>query len=146
MVGSRLRLHRRVLARLCTACTQVPTRTNRRPNTAADSPRPYRLEPPTLRPTSLHTGGSSVGIRSPVSATRSIFYGFLILFLGTLILAFQEEVAKPLFGFDFWHGAFYLGYSLVLDVFGLGLAVGLAIMAAKRLAQPRRLDYTRPDR
>jgi Fe-S oxidoreductase len=75
-----------------------------------------------------------------------IFYGFLVLFAGTTILAFQDDVAKPLFGFDFWRGSFYLGYSLVLDVFGFALAVGLAIMAAKRLGHPTRLDYGRPDR
>jgi Fe-S oxidoreductase/nitrate reductase gamma subunit len=75
-----------------------------------------------------------------------IFYGFLVLFAGTAILAFQDDVAKPLFGFDFWRGGFYLGYSLVLDVFGVALALGLAIMAAKRLRKPRRLDYSRPDR
>jgi Fe-S oxidoreductase len=75
-----------------------------------------------------------------------IFYGFLVLFAGTTILSIQTDIAKPLFGFDFWHGAFYLGYSLVLDVFGFGLAVGLAIMAAKRLNRPQRLDYQRPDR
>jgi Fe-S oxidoreductase/cytochrome b561 len=75
-----------------------------------------------------------------------IFYGFLVLFAGTAILAFQDDVAKPLFGFDFWRGSFYLGYSLVLDVFGLALTVGLAIMAAMRLRRPRRLDYRRPDR
>ncbi len=75
-----------------------------------------------------------------------IFYGFLVLFAGTAILAFQDDVAKPLFGFDFWRGSFYLGYSLVLDVFGIALAIGLAIMAVKRLRHPTRLDYTRPDR
>jgi Fe-S oxidoreductase/nitrate reductase gamma subunit len=76
-----------------------------------------------------------------------IFYGFLILFLGTVVLAFQEDLAKPLFGFDFWHGSFYLGYSLVLDVFGFALAVGLGIMAVKRgIQRPARLDYRRPDR
>jgi Fe-S oxidoreductase/nitrate reductase gamma subunit len=76
-----------------------------------------------------------------------IFYGFLVLFAGTAILAVQDDVAKPLFGFDFWRGGFYLGYSLVLDVFGAALAVGLAIMAVKRgVLRPRRLDYTRPDR
>jgi Fe-S oxidoreductase len=75
-----------------------------------------------------------------------IFYGFLVLFAGTAILAFQDDVAKPLFGFDFWRGSFYLGYSLVLDVFGLALAAGLGIMAVKRLRRPARLDYHRPDR
>jgi Fe-S oxidoreductase len=75
-----------------------------------------------------------------------IFYGFLVLFAGTVILAFQDDVAKPIFGFDFWHGGFYLGYSLFLDVFGFGLAVGLVIMGVKRLRHPRRFDYRRPDR
>lgn len=75
-----------------------------------------------------------------------IFYGFLVLFAGSAILAFQDDVAKPLFGFDFWRGSFYLGYSLVLDVFGFALAIGLAIMAVKRARRPPRLDYRRPDR
>lgn len=86
--------------------------------------------------------------RDPVAGVGHllIFYGFLVLFVGTVILSFQEDVAKPLFGFDFWHGGFYLGYSLVLDVLGLALAAGLAVMAVKRARRPRRLDYTRPDR
>jgi Fe-S oxidoreductase len=75
-----------------------------------------------------------------------IFYGFLVLFAGTAILGFQDDFAKPVLGFDFWRGSFYLGYSLVLDVFGFGLAIGLAIMAVKRARGPRRLDYRRPDR
>ncbi len=86
--------------------------------------------------------------RDPVAGIGHalIFYGFLILFIGTGILAFQDDVAKPLFGFDFWRGRFYLGYSLVLDVFGFALAVGLGIMAVKRALRPARLDYRRPDR
>jgi len=86
--------------------------------------------------------------RDPVAGLGHalIFYGFLVLFAGTAILAFQDDVAKPLFGFDFWRGSFYLGYSLVLDVFGVGLAVGLGVMAVKRLRHPARLDYRRPDR
>jgi Fe-S oxidoreductase len=76
-----------------------------------------------------------------------IFYGFLVLFIGTGILAFQDDVSKPLFGFDFWRGSFYLGYSLFLDVFGAALLVGLVVMAVKRgIVRPSRLDYARPDR
>jgi Fe-S oxidoreductase len=86
--------------------------------------------------------------RDPVAGVGHllIFYGFLVLFAGTAILAFQDDVAKPLFGFDFWHGSFYLGYSLVLDLFGAGLTVGLVVMGVKRLRRPARLDYRRPDR
>src|ERR671919_2417172 len=76
-----------------------------------------------------------------------VFYGFLVLFIGTSILAFQDNVARPLLDFDFWHGWFYLGYSLFLDVFGAALVVGLAVMAIKRgLLKPFRLSYWRPDR
>ena len=76
-----------------------------------------------------------------------IFYGFLVLFIGTAILAFQDDFAEPVLGFDFFEGWFYLGYSLFLDVFGAALIVGLAIMAVKRgVLRPFRLDYWRPDR
>jgi Fe-S oxidoreductase/nitrate reductase gamma subunit len=76
-----------------------------------------------------------------------IFYGFLVLFTGTAILAFQDDVAKPLLGFDFWRGWFYLGYSLFLDLFGAALVIGLAVFAVKRaVLKPFRLDYRRPDR
>jgi Fe-S oxidoreductase/nitrate reductase gamma subunit len=76
-----------------------------------------------------------------------IFYGFLVLFVGTVILAFQDDVAKPIFGWDFFRNGFYEGYSLFLDVFGVALVVGLAIMAYKRgIQRPFRLSYWRPDR
>jgi Fe-S oxidoreductase/nitrate reductase gamma subunit len=76
-----------------------------------------------------------------------IFYGFLVLFLGTVILAFQDDVAKPLLGWDFFRDRFYEAYSLFLDVFGVALVVGLAIMAYKRgIQKPFRLSYWRPDR
>jgi Fe-S oxidoreductase len=79
-------------------------------------------------------------------AHAAIFYGFLVLFVGTAILAFDDDFTKPAFGFDFWRGDFYLGYSLFLDVFGAALIAGLLVMAAKRALAPARLDYRRPDR
>jgi len=76
-----------------------------------------------------------------------IFYGFVVLFIGTVILAFNDDFTRLFFGFDFWHGAFYLGYSLFLDVFGAALIVGLVIMAIVRgVRRPFRLNYWRPDR
>ena len=76
-----------------------------------------------------------------------IFYGFLVLFIGTAILAFQDDFANPVLSFDFWHGWFYLGYSLFLDVFGIALVLGLGVMAVKRgILRPFRLNYWRPDR
>ncbi|MGH3052820.1 MAG: 4Fe-4S dicluster domain-containing protein, partial [Gaiellaceae bacterium] len=76
-----------------------------------------------------------------------IFYGFVVLFIGTAILAFQDNFAEPVLGFHFWQGWFYLGYSLFLDVFGVALIVGLGVMAVKRgILKPFRLSYWRPDR
>jgi Fe-S oxidoreductase/nitrate reductase gamma subunit len=76
-----------------------------------------------------------------------IFYGFLVLFIGTVILAFQDDFAGPLIGFHFFSGWFYLGYSLFLDVFGVALVLGLGVMAVKRgILRPFRLSYWRPDR
>jgi Fe-S oxidoreductase len=74
-----------------------------------------------------------------------VFYGFVVLFIGTAILAFQDDFANPVLSFDFFHGWFYLAYSLFLDLFGAGLVVGLAIFAVKRgILRPFRLRYWRP--
>jgi Fe-S oxidoreductase len=76
-----------------------------------------------------------------------VFYGFLVLFIGTGILAFQDDFAEPILGWTFWEGWFYLGYSLFLDVFGAALVVGLVVFAVVRwVVRPKRLDYGRPDR
>ncbi|HXV58961.1 MAG TPA: heterodisulfide reductase-related iron-sulfur binding cluster [Gaiellaceae bacterium] len=74
-----------------------------------------------------------------------VFYGFVVLFIGTAILAFQDDFADPVLGFHFWEGWFYLGYSLFLDVFGAALVVGLSLFAVKRgILKPFRLSYWRP--
>jgi Fe-S oxidoreductase/cytochrome b561 len=86
--------------------------------------------------------------RDPLSgfAHLFVFYGFLVLFVGTAILAVQDDIAGPA-GFDFFEGWFYKGYSLFLDVFGALLVVGVAIFAVKRgVLRPFRLSYWRPDR
>jgi Fe-S oxidoreductase/nitrate reductase gamma subunit len=76
-----------------------------------------------------------------------IFYGFLVLFIGTVILAFADDVARPLLHWHFFRDGFYEGYSLFLDLFGVSLVIGLAIMAYKRgIERPFRLSYWRPDR
>lgn len=80
-------------------------------------------------------------------AHRGIFYGFIVLFIGTMVLAFNTDFTKPVFGWDYFKGDFYLGYSIVLDLLGLALIAGLVYMMLRRgIARPRRLDYARPDR
>lgn len=80
-------------------------------------------------------------------AHRAIFYGFMTLFAGTVILAINTDVTERFFGWRFFKGDFYLGYSIVLDVLGLALIVGVLMMMARRgIIRPRKLDYGRPDR
>jgi Fe-S oxidoreductase/nitrate reductase gamma subunit len=75
-----------------------------------------------------------------------VFYGFLVLFAGTVILAIQDDLAQPLLGWTFWEGAFYQGYSLFLDVFGAALVVGLTFFVVRRLTtRPAKLTYTTGD-
>jgi Fe-S oxidoreductase len=79
-------------------------------------------------------------------AHLAVFYGFVVLLIGTIILAFQDDVAGPVLGFDFWHGPFYLGYSLFLDLFGVALLLGLVVFAVRRgIERLPRLDYARVD-
>jgi Fe-S oxidoreductase len=91
----------------------------------------------------------TVGRRDPAAgaAHRLIFYGFLLLFLGTATITLQYDILEPLFGIGFWHGPFYLVFSLVLDLAGIALLGGLAYMMYRRgwLKLPK-LDYARPDR
>lgn len=76
-----------------------------------------------------------------------IFYGFTLLFIGTSIITLDHDILRPLTGLEFWHGWFYLIFSVVMDVAGAAVIAGLLYMMYRRkwLALPR-LDYTRPDR
>jgi Fe-S oxidoreductase len=80
-------------------------------------------------------------------AHRLIFYGFALLFLGTTTITLDYDILGPLFGVHFWHGDFYLWFSLVLDVAGVALGGGLLYMMYRRgWLKPPKLDYARPDR
>ena len=80
-------------------------------------------------------------------AHRLIFYGFTLLFIGTATITLEYDILEPLFGIRFWHGEFYLVFSLVLDVAGVALIAGLLYMMIRRgwMRLPK-LDYARPDR
>ena len=112
----------------------------------AELDRPARRSRRGRRRSSSPTRGSADATRCSGFAHLFVFYGFLVLFVGTAILAFQDDVAGPL-GFEFFKGWFYKAYSLFLDVFGAMLVVGLIVLAVKRgIMRPFRLDYWRPDR
>jgi Fe-S oxidoreductase/nitrate reductase gamma subunit len=57
-----------------------------------------------------------------------VFYGFLAQFAATSMIALQEWS-----GVHFLRGSFYLGYSLVSDVFGLLAILGLCMALWRRL-------------
>lgn len=88
----------------------------------------------------------TLGRRDPYAglAHRLIFFGFATLFVGTSIITLEYDIVEPLTGRTFWKGWFYLIYSLVMDVAGAMLIVGLAMMIGRRawfgLAK---LDYVR---
>ncbi len=80
-------------------------------------------------------------------AHRLIFYGFALLFLGTATITLQYDILEPLFGIRFWHGQFYLMFSLILDIAGVAMLAGLLYMMYRRgWLKPPKLDYARPDR
>ena len=80
-------------------------------------------------------------------AHLAIMWGFIVLFLGTAILTIDYDVVRPIHSaWRFWKGDFYLWYSLVLDIFGVALLVGLAMMAVRRwFFRLPQLDYKRAD-
>ena len=81
------------------------------------------------------------------AAHRLIFYGFVLLFIGTATITLDYDILGPIFGVHFWRGSFYLWFSLVLDVAGVLLAGGLVYMMYRRgWLRPPKLDYARPDR
>ncbi|HEX9916387.1 MAG TPA: heterodisulfide reductase-related iron-sulfur binding cluster [candidate division Zixibacteria bacterium] len=70
-----------------------------------------------------------------------IFWGFVVLFLGTAVVMFQDDIASPLFGIFFFHSYFYLYFSLILDLFGLLLIIGIGMALFRRyILKPKRLD------
>src|SRR5918911_1523845 len=64
-----------------------------------------------------------------------IFWGFLALFIGTLIVLLEADIARPYFGVSFYQGAFYVAYKLVINLFGLLFVVGLLMAVWRRYGQ-----------
>ncbi len=74
----------------------------------------------------------------------AIFYGFIVLFAGTVILGFDTDFTDPVFGWSYFHGNFYLVYKEVLNLLGTALVVGLVVMMVRRgIVRPRKLEYAR---
>lgn len=104
--------------------------------------------------------GSAAAVATNVTVARGshavglahfgVFWGFIVLFIGTVILTIDYDVvrlgSRVLVGHEvrFFHGWFYLVYSVILDTFALAAVLGLGYLILRRaVAKPWRLDYTR---
>ncbi len=74
-----------------------------------------------------------------------IFWGFVVLFIGTCIVALDHDFLELVFGYRLLKGTFYLWFSLTLDIFGVLFIIGLLLMMFRRSSKPPQLNYNRPD-
>ena len=61
-----------------------------------------------------------------------ILWGFLTLFIATLILLVEDWVAVRIFDTSFWFGDFYLTYQFIVDAMGLLFVVGVGMAMYRR--------------
>ncbi len=87
--------------------------------------------------------------RKPGTMHALIFFGFLALFIGTDIIAVEEDFTMPLVGEDAGRslvGGFYQSYETILDTMGLVFLAGLVWAAWRRyVAKPDRLNNRSTD-
>src|SRR5688500_13823087 len=70
-----------------------------------------------------------------------MFWGFLALFMGTVLATIDWDITLPLFGYKLLKGPFYLYYETVLDFFGLFFVIGLGMAVWRRFVlRPARID------
>jgi Fe-S oxidoreductase len=87
--------------------------------------------------------------RKPGLMHALIFFGFLALFIGTEIIAVEEDFTVPLIGEQrgkILVGTFYQSYEFILDALGLVFVAGLTWAFVRRYRhRPERLDNRRTD-
>jgi Fe-S oxidoreductase/nitrate reductase gamma subunit len=64
-----------------------------------------------------------------------IFWGFVVLFIGTVIVLLEADIARPYFGVSFYQGTFYVVYKIVINFFGLLFLIGLLMAVYRRYIQ-----------
>jgi Fe-S oxidoreductase/nitrate reductase gamma subunit len=73
----------------------------------------------------------------------TMFWGFLALFMGTVLATIDYDITLPLLDLKILQGPFYLAYEVVLDLFGLFFVIGLGMAVWRRfVVRPPRLDPT----
>ncbi|MFV2013980.1 MAG: hypothetical protein ACC656_00995, partial [Candidatus Heimdallarchaeota archaeon] len=79
-------------------------------------------------------------------AHSMVLYGMIILFIGTVVLTFENDVIGIIAPqYKFFFGTFYLIYSFLMDIAGVAVIVGLVHLSRRRQKGPPRLDYKRAD-
>ncbi|MBP1748557.1 MAG: putative iron-sulfur-binding reductase [Deltaproteobacteria bacterium] len=74
-----------------------------------------------------------------------IFWGFLVLTVGTALVAIQADFTDLFFKVKFLKGGFYLIFSFLLELGGLAAIIGILMAIYRRyVVKPDRLD-TKPD-
>jgi Fe-S oxidoreductase/nitrate reductase gamma subunit len=74
-----------------------------------------------------------------------IFWGFTFLFIGTVIVAIDYDILRH-FDIKILQGTFYLWFSVVLDIWGVLMIIGLLMMMWRRaFFKLPQLDYGRAD-
>jgi Fe-S oxidoreductase/nitrate reductase gamma subunit len=72
-----------------------------------------------------------------------VFWGFLALFIGTVLATIDYDITLPFFDYKLLRGPFYLAYEAVLDLFGLFFVLGLGMALWRRFVlRPERIDPT----
>ncbi len=75
-----------------------------------------------------------------------LFWGFLILAIGTLIVAIQDDILRPLFNKNILKGNFYISFSFVLELAGILAVLGTLLALYRRyINRPERLDSKKDD-
>ncbi|MBK5277218.1 MAG: 4Fe-4S dicluster domain-containing protein [Desulfuromonadales bacterium] len=90
--------------------------------------------------------GKVLLVKGPGYAHGFFFWGFLLLLIGTCLVAAQADFTDLLFGYRFLKGDFYKYFSLVLDLAGLAaFAMLLGLFVRRYLVRPDGLETTRDD-
>ena len=74
-----------------------------------------------------------------------IFYGFVTLLIGTIIVLIEDDITVPIFHYSFYRGGFYLGYKLAMNLAGLLVIAGVMMALARRLVRRPATQETSAD-
>jgi len=78
------------------------------------------------------------------AAHGALFFGFVLLFIGTVTITVDYDITRPLLHYSFWKGWFFLWFSLTLDLAGFFAIAGLgALMVRRAFFGLAKLDYRR---